>query len=169
MLSRNIPGGLEDWIARKEANTNEQARSLAKDVEIILQSTILEMLKEEYDSDPEQWWFDGVPKDVRKKVDIQINESDGKAGTREQNFNLIHYREIIQHNWQLFKDIFNYGGGGKEKGTLWIDEVNRIRNPVSHASREYQKKGALVSFEDIAQMQLYLDWLRIQIEKRKLD
>ena len=47
--------------------------------------------------------------ELSKKVDDRINETDGKSGDREQNFDFIHYREIIRFNWNLFKDAFAYG------------------------------------------------------------
>lgn len=152
------PSGLTDWIERRKANTNDQARKIIERIEKILQDVILDKLKEEYDEDPVQWWFEGVPKSVRKRVDERINESDGQAGTREQNFDLTHYKDIIKTNWELFGDVFGYGKGNKDKRTGWITEVNNMRNIVMHPSRrEY------LSFEKLGQLQSYMDWLDKQV------
>ena len=123
-------------------------------IEKILQDTILGVLKDEY-STGEEWWFEGVPKNVRKKVDERINESDGKAGTREQNFDLIHDREIIQHKWELFEKLFGYGPGGKDKRTGWIYEIGLMRNSVMHPSRR-----EFLSPDKLSKLEQYEEWLK---------
>jgi len=152
------PEGLRDWLEMRKHNTNEQARGLIEWIETTLQDTIVETLKQEYDGDDWQWWFEGVPKNVRKKVDERINESDGKAGGREQNFDLIHYREIIKHNWSLFNEIFGHGAGNKDKQTLWITEVSEMRNTVMHPSRR-----EFLSFDKLNQLMTYQKWLSDRI------
>jgi len=155
------PPGLKEWIERRKANYNEQARKIIEEIEKTLQDIILEVLKEEYDVEPEQWWFEGVPKAVRKKVDERINESNGKLGTREQNFDLIHYRDIIKENWGLFGEIFGYGNGNKEKRTQWIAEVVNMRNTVMHPSRL-----EFLSLDKLTQLQRYKQWLDQQLSQR---
>ena len=115
----------------------------------------------EYDKEPEAWWWEGVPKTVRKKVDDRMNESDGRTGGREQNFDLIHYREIIIANWDLFKDIFGFGnaGTGKEKQTKWIGEIGEMRNIVMHPSRQQ-----FLSPEKLSTLQKYEGWLNSRIQ-----
>jgi len=132
------PVGLVEWIDSRKKNYNDEGRSIIEFVETTLQKHVLQILKSEFDSEPEAWWWDGVPKTVRKKVDDRLNESNGKTGGREQNFDLIHYREIIVANWELFKDVFGYssGGGSKEKQTNWIVDIGEMRNIVMHPSRQ---------------------------------
>jgi len=155
------PPGLDDWIQRREANNNEKGHQLTDRIERMLQDNVLAMLKEEFDADPDQWWWEGVPKAVRGKVDDRINQSDGKAGTREQNFDLIHYREIIKLNWNLFKDTFGYGSGGsKDKKTSWISEVGQMRNVVAHTSRR-----EFLGFDKLAQLESYAEWLDGQLAR----
>jgi DNA sulfur modification protein DndB len=156
------PPGLKDWIERKKANTNEQARTVIEKIEKALQDTILETLKEEFDQDENQWWFDGVPQKIRTKIQQRIEESDGKAGQREQNFDLVHYREIIKDNWAFFGELFGYGTqGNKDKKTEWIVDVSNMRNTVMHPSRrEY------LSFEKLSQLNAYWDWMQGQLAKR---
>lgn len=155
-----VPPGLEDWIQRQKANTNDQARRIIDWIELTLQENILSSLKEKYNETSTHWWFAGVPKNVRKKVDDRINESDGKAGTREQNFDLIHYREIIKQNWDVFGGVFAYGTGNKDKRTVWIAEVGTMRNTVKHPSRR-----EFLSFDKLAQLQGYQDWLKTQFSR----
>jgi DNA sulfur modification protein DndB len=69
-------------------------------------------------------------------------------------------RKIVTDNWDLFSEIFAYGkkGVGKEKGTLWMEELNQKRNCVAHSS-----SGVSLSIEDLNQVQEYEEWLRRQI------
>jgi DNA sulfur modification protein DndB len=154
------PSGLKDFIERAKAGYNEQGRVIIDRIEKSLQDVILTTLKQEFDfaTAPERWWFEGVPKVVRRKIDEKINETDGKAGGREQNFDLIHYREIIQSNWALFEKMLGYGSGSKEKKTNWISEVSIMRNTVMHPSRrEY------LSFDQLTKLQEYDEWLQKSI------
>jgi len=72
---------------------------------------------------------------VRKKVDDRRNEEGGKSGGREDNFDLIDYREVITANWPLFEAMFARGKGSKKARTKWLVDVNELRKPVMHASR----------------------------------
>jgi len=155
------PPQLADWIESRKKNYNDEGRAIIDEVETTLQKHILQILKSEYDAEAESWWWDGVPKTVRKKVDDRMNESNGKTGGREQNFDLIHYREIIVANWELFKDIFGYAaaGGGKEKQTNWIVDIGEMRNVVKHPSRQQ-----FLSPQKLSTLQKYAEWLRSRIQ-----
>jgi len=154
------PAQLEEWMESRKKNYNEQGRGLIEQIETTLQRTILGMLKTEYDNDGDAWWWNGIPKGVRKKVDDRMNESDGKTGGREQNFDLIHYREIITSNWDLLKE-FGYpkAGSGKDKQTTWIVEVGDMRNIVMHPSRQQ-----FLSPERLNKLQEYAVWLKSRIQ-----
>lgn len=148
------PPGLKEFIERSKSDTNQKARVVIDRIEKILQDTVLAVLKQEYPTG-EEWWFGGIPKSVRKKVGERIEESDGKLGNREQNFDLIHYRDIIQHNWDLFEKLCGFGAGSKEKRTAWINEISLMRNSVMHPSRrEYLSPDKLNKLEG------YEDWLK---------
>ncbi len=155
------PPGLLDWIESRKKNYNDEGRGIIERIETTLQKHVLQILKSEYDSDPDSWWWEGVPKTVRKKVDDRMNESDGKTGGKEQNFDLIHYREIILLHWELFKDLFAYvsAGGGKEKQTHWIVDVGEMRNIVMHPSRQQ-----VLSTQNLATLKEYEEWLRSRIK-----
>jgi DGQHR domain-containing protein len=165
VFPRFDPPGLPEWIQRRESNNNEKGRAIIEWIETTLQQFIIDTLKSEYDLDDTQWWFDGVPKAVRKKVDERINESDGKAGTREQNFDLIHYREIIRQNWALFREMFGYteAGASKDKQTQWIVDVSQMRNTVMHPSRR-----EFLSFDRLSSLENYKEWLARQVSEASL-
>jgi hypothetical protein len=130
-------------------------------IERILQATILAELKSEFGSLEADWWFPGVPKGVRKKVDDRINEEGGKKGGREESFDLIDYREIAQTNWSLFETTLGRGKGSKENRTKWIVEVNELRKSVMHASKG---QGLPIKEEQLALLQEVRTWLKAQIE-----
>ena len=155
------PPQLTEWIESRKKNYNAQGRLVIEEIETHLQKNILQILKSEFDTEVESWWWEGVPKTIRKKVDDRMNESNGKTGGREQNFDLLHYREIIIANWDLFKDMFGMisAGTGKEKQTKWIVEVGEMRNIVMHPSRQQ-----FLSPQMLITLQNHANWLRTQIK-----
>ena len=151
------PPGLDEWIRRRKENTNDEVRKVIEAIEIALQASMLSIIKDEFPLE-DQWWFDGVPKNVRKKVDDRINEQGG--GKREESFDLIDYRTIIRDKWQMFKDIYGYGSksSSKDKQTKWLYEINEMRKVVMHPSRrEY------LSADDLQKIVGYEEWLRSQL------
>jgi len=158
------PGGLKDFIELERAETNEEARQIIDRVEKLLQATLLDELKYAYGSDEPSWWFEGVPVSVRKSVDNKINEDKGQHGGREDNFTFIDYRDIVEHNWELFKTMLARGASGKQTGTRWINDINEIRKNAMHASR-----GAPVSYEQLGQLQELESWLRLRLDPRVAD
>lgn len=154
------PPGLKEFLEREKAQTTTRAYEEIKVIEQILQVTVLSELKSEFGPNEEDWWFSGVPKGVRKKVDDRINEEAGKTGGREQNFDLIDYREIIHANWQLYETALARGKGSKENRTKWIVEVNDLRKPVMHASKG---QSLPISEEQLALLQEIHAWLESQV------
>lgn len=129
------PPGLREYLDREKAQTTTKAFEEIQAIEQMLQSTVLSELKREFGKNETEWFFNGVPKAVRKKVDDRINEEGGKKGGREENFDLIDYRDIAHANWTVFEPIFARGKGAKEARTKWLMEVNDLRKPVMHASK----------------------------------
>jgi DNA sulfur modification protein DndB len=153
-IPRFNPPGLSDYLERQSAQTTEQAQRIVGEIERALQRVIIQELRAEF-GEGDRWWFDGVPKTVRQKVDDRINEDQGKRGGREDNFDLIDYRAIAMHNWGLFKDLLGLGeGAGKEKHTLWLVRVNEIRRTAMHPARSIG-----VSFGELAELEQFRDAL----------
>lgn len=156
------PPGLSEFLAREKAQTTTRAFQILQRIEQNLQVTILGELKNEFGPEEQGWWFSAVPKGVRKKVDDRINEEGGKKGGREENFDLIDYREIIEANWQLFEESMARGKGSKDARTKWMVEVNDLRKPVMHAS-----KGASlpITEEQLAFLEEIERWLQSQLSE----
>ena len=159
------PAGLDEWIQRSKANTNEEARRIIDRMEKTIQATVLEVLREEFDLDDDAWWFEGVPVNIRKKINDRIEDAGG--GLREESFDRVHYESIIKANWQLFKPIFAYGVGkniGKDKGTRWLREMATWRNKVMHPSRR-----DYLGIEELSRLEDHESWLQGQLKARFLD
>jgi DGQHR domain-containing protein len=154
------PPGLKEFLERERAQTTTKAYELIKSIEHVLQVTVLGEIKNEFGADESDWWFSGVPKGVRKKVDDRINEEGGKSGGREQNFDLIDYRDIINANWPLFEATLARGKGSKDNRTKWIVEVNDLRKRVMHASKG---QSLPITEEQLALLDDTHRWLEEQI------
>jgi DNA sulfur modification protein DndB len=155
------PPGLKEFLEREKAQTTTRAYEQIKSIEHIVQATVIGELKNEFGAEGEEWWFAGVPKNVRKKVDDRRNEDAGKSGDREQNFDLIDYRPTILENWELFEPTFARGKGNKENRTKWIVEVNDLRKPVMHASKG---QSLPITEEQVAFLEEIHNWLVTQIQ-----
>ena len=154
------PPGLHEFLVREKAQTTTKAFEEIQVIEQILQTTVIAELKSEFGPDEKDWWFSGVPKNVRKKVDDRINDEGGKKGGREQNFDLIDYRDVILGNWPLFEATLTRDKGSKENRTKWIAEVNELRKPVMHASKG---QSLPITEEQLALLQEIHSWLETQI------
>ncbi len=154
------PPGLKEFLEREKAQTTSRAYEEIRKIEQILQATVLGELRNEFGANEEDWWFSGVPKEVRKKVDDRINEEAGKSGGREQNFDLIDYRSIMHSNWPLFEDTLAKGKGSKENRTKWVVEVNELRKRVMHASKG---QSLPITEEQLAHLEEIYRWLEGQI------
>lgn len=151
------PIGLDDFIAKEKAETNLNAKTVIDEIERILQSTVIQELKNQFTEDDKSWWTLGVPKQIRIDV-IKLAESDdNKRGNKEAYFDLIDYRKIILENWTIFQNLLGYGkkNESKDRQTKWIVEVNERRNAVAHAS-----SGIMLSIEELDQLKVYRDWLK---------
>jgi hypothetical protein len=155
------PPGLSDFITRAKSETTKQAFDQLHKIETLLQKYVLAELKAEYGEDEQGWWFNGVPKNVRKRIDDRINEEAGKKGGREANFDLIDYRSIILENWSLFEKMMSQGkSGNKEARTKWLQDANDLRKPVMHASKG---QSLPITEEQLNQLVQTGEWLEARI------
>jgi|SRR5271165_537577 len=157
------PEGLERYLEEEKAQTNSKAKEVIDRIERALQQVVLEELKREFGPEDSGWWLAGVPKLVRLEVGKRFEEDDGKRGSKEHYFDLIHYRKIAMENWDLFQDILSFGkkGAGKDKGTSWMNDLNEKRKTVSHAS-----SAISLSLQDLVELQDYEKQLNQKLAAR---
>ena len=162
------PSGLDEFMRQEKANTLDRAEDCIRHIETTLQQFVVTKLREEFTGAPEEWWFEGVPEQIRKQVRQRMEEEKAANQPQEAFFDLIHYRTIIQKNWNLFQSSLAYGKkGDKEARTSWLVKVNDLRKIVAHASR-----GGMVTLEQLEELEGYRTWLTDQVasdEKDELD
>lgn len=150
------PPGLYEFMQLEKAQTNVRAKEIIDRIEVSLQNTLLEELRREFGSAESGWWILGVPQKVRTKVSQRFEEEDGKRGGKEYYFDLIDYRGIIMHNWELLQPLFSFGkkNANKEKGTSWLNTLNERRKVVAHAS-----SAVTLSFDELEELEEIDRWL----------
>jgi DNA sulfur modification protein DndB len=154
------PDGLQDFLERESARTNDQAMSIVNDIERVLSRAVVSVLKEHFGTDGERWWWEGVPKGVRGPATQLQDDDKNQRGSREAYLTLIHYRTIVLQNWPLFDSLLGRGkrNWSKDRRTEWMVQVNEIRKLAAHPSSQ-----ASVSFEQLAELREYLEWLQAQV------
>ncbi len=154
------PAGLDDFINSEKEQTNLKAKLIIDRLEVLLKQVIVEELKQEFSTDDNAWWQEGVPKAVRLEVAKRQESDDNQRGSREAYFDLIDYRSILAGNWSLFQKIFGYGkkNDSKDKQTKWLVEINDWRNQVAHAS-----SGVILHVDSLAQLENYVEWLKAKV------
>ena len=158
-ISEFNPPGLSEFIELEKSGNNKKTKEIIDRIEVALQKTIVEELKDNFGDETNQWWFNGVPKNLRKKVSDRHEDDDGKRGGEEYYFELIDYRDIITSNWNIFEKLFAYGeSGNKDKRTKWLVEINELRRIVSHPS-----SGVHISLEQLSKLEECEKWLNSQI------
>lgn len=129
------PKGL---LKYKESSTgmyiNESLNNIKELQKLMHRATII-ILKNQFGDD--DWWDEGVPEKIRLEcTSIYVKE---KRIEKEWNYlMLIHYKEIAQKNWLLFKEYFtppNMENVNKEAKLYWLTRMNKIRNKCSHPER----------------------------------
>ena len=150
------PVGLTEFLELERERTNDRAMSLVSKIERILNQTVVAVLKENLGIEGDQWWYEGVPPAVRTAVTKVQEDDKNSRGRKDAYLNLIHYRDIITNKWAMLGSLLGYGKTGKKDvRTAWLVEVNKIRQVAAHAS-----SGAAVSWEQLSQLEHYLEWLR---------
>jgi len=127
------PKGLDQWIKDNSGEFNEDSKSLTEKLEYAIRENIFMKLKEKL---KDHWYRDGVSKEIRKKASIIAIEK----GNEEPDYNflfLLDYKKIVENNWILFKEIYADPEfkSGKDNQLKWFDQLNEIRNKVSHPGR----------------------------------
>lgn len=159
-----LPEGFEAWrIAQSEDRINEADRQI-KDINIIVQKTIFDLLKKQYGIEKGAYWEKGVKNSeikVRAYEKAQQYEIDDRLDL-EHYLDFIEYKKIVEHkeNWTVFKPLFDIplpGDKGLAKNLRWMDRVNELRRISAHPteSRKYQ-------LEDLE----FLDWISEELPNR---
>jgi DNA sulfur modification protein DndB len=61
--------------------------------EISLQDYIIDVLKDQYGTSDDLWWYEGIPNAIRTTA--RMEEDKNKRGDKEFYFDLIDYKKIL--------------------------------------------------------------------------
>ena len=130
------PIGLDGYIKEKYSTWNEEARTLVPEIQLLISRHVISTLKREFGEGDDKWWYNGVPENVRIDV-VKRQEKDPEHRPKEQNFDLIHYLDVISKRWLIFKDVYGFkeDGNSKTKQLSWFQKLKSIRNKVAHPER----------------------------------
>lgn len=118
-----------------------------KEINIVVQKRIFDVLKSEYGLEKDAYWEKGVKSpDIKVRAYQKSQEYDIEDRLDLEHYlDFIEYKKIVEHkdNWTLFKPVFDIampGDKGHAKNLKWMDKVNDLRRISAHAteSRKYQ-------------------------------
>lgn len=151
------PAGLDDFLNSEKEQTNLRGKLIIDRLEVLLQKVVVEELKQEFTTDQNSWWSEGVPKSVRLEIAKRQETDDHKRGSREAYFDLLDYRTIATSNWSIFQKLIGLGKNNesKEKQTKWLQEISEWRNQIAHAS-----SGVSLRVDALSQLEGYFEWFK---------
>jgi len=126
--------GLENYLKDRKSQSNETAKIILPDIQLIVADYLISTLKKEFGEEETEWWLQGVPRAIRQKV-VQRREDDPDRPPFEKCFDLLDYKKVILDNWKLFGDKYSRGKGNKNTKMSWMDKLNTIRRKVAHPER----------------------------------
>ena len=162
------PQGLAKYIQDHSDEAISQAQQLITVIEDTIRDMTIAVLKNRYGQDDAEWWREGVPQSVRVKA-AQKSETDQVGGQPANKFlDLVDYKEIAKSskNWSDFERRMNVEekSGPKDAKLAWMDELNGIRNRVSHSGRRSVTSDELEFLEQVWEhMEHQRDLMKSQI------
>jgi len=131
------PEGLEQWIKESSGHFTTQSYILGNEkIQPLIDEFILKKLKEAYGE--KKWWSEAIPLQVRK--DCVLRKEDEKSEADAWKFlDTIHYKEIVEKNWEILGYYFTEPGterASKKKKISWLVKFNSVRKKYSHPQRE---------------------------------
>jgi hypothetical protein len=123
-------------------------------MQLRIRAYIFDKLKKEYGISNDQWWEDGIPKDIQKKCAVEKIEHGG--GYKQDYLYLIDYQKIIKYQKKILLNSFtppDLKSASVDKRLNWFAQWNKIRAKYSHP-----EKGK-VSEKEYKLMQGIQEWL----------
>lgn len=132
------PIGLLQYIKESSGIYNEETRDSIFQIQDAIKNYIFDILKKEFGVSSDQWWRQGVPKQIQKDCAIKSIEVDPPEPP--ENFLLVlDYQRIIKANWALLGAVFTppeLKQANKDDRLSWFGNFNSIRNRVMHPERQ---------------------------------
>lgn len=131
------PQGLGKYLQDKYSSTNDEARKIMPNLQLILHNDVITRLKSHFGESDMKWFYEGIPETVRRDL-ADRQQTDPEHDEILSYFDLPHYQKIILANWELFKDdygIKDNASTSKRNQMEWFNSLVKIRNKISHPER----------------------------------
>lgn len=152
------PTGLESDLLEMSHEINKAGYAIINNVEDLLWPFVYARLTGHFTDNPDDWWFEGVPRRVRDRANAEFEEAKGRK-SRESYVDFEGIRQIVKQNWLLFENELSSGdSGNKDKKIAWLIELNSIRNDTMHPG------GRGITQDELQKLQNIWEWLSGQIE-----
>ena len=145
------PEGLNDFLAQSDEESIDDARNLVGNIENTIRSVTFDILNEAYGGSVDDWWRPAVPQNIRQAA---ANRSEGseEPGEPHQFLLLLDLKKIAENNWQHFEGKWarNRSERGKTAQLGWFEQLNPIRNRLSHSGRQFIRPEEMEWLQDLA-------------------
>lgn len=136
-FQRKIAESYEKEYTEFDEMKNQKAYGIGSKLERQINSYVIVILKNHFGTNIGDWWGHGVPLKIQQEAaKLAVEKGDYSQNYAEQ-LNLIHLKQIISENWDLFDDVFTIDArpnDRKETRLKWFNDFNKIRNRYSHVN-----------------------------------
>jgi len=157
------PEGTYEWEQERSEERIEAADRKLKELNILVQKSIFDRLRQKYGAEDSAYWEEGVDQKTRADAYARSLDDELKARVHPENYLFFHeYKKIVEKkgHWDLFKDLFDIQVAGDKKlgkNIQWMDRINGLRRIPAHATQERVYK-----LEDLD----YIDFIHSEFSSR---
>ena len=146
------PPGLDEHIRESSQSRISDAQQLVTEIEDIVRNITLTLLKAKFGENETGWWRQGVPSTVRSSAASRSETSD-EGGTPDNYLGLIDYKKIAEQSavWRDFEGYLTVDKALRSKSDrlAWMDNLNTIRNRLSHSGRRHVTDEEIKFLENV--------------------
>ncbi len=132
------PPGLDEHMRESSQSRISDAQQLVTEIEDAVRNITLTLLKAKYGDSEFGWWRQGVPSTVRSSA-ASRSETSAEGGTPHNYLGLIDYKKVAEQSavWRSFEGHLTIDKSLRSKSDrlAWMDQLNTIRNRLSHSGR----------------------------------
>jgi len=156
---------VKKYLEETTGEHDQEATKTIKQLQLKIRNKIIDTLKFSWPNGND-WYVNGVSKDIRKKASNRFIEEDNK-GNEDDYLDLLDYKDIIEKNYLDYKkdngEIYKKGlskyfsdpnnKGDKKKELKWFDVLNDIRKRTMHPERD---KITKIEYENLKKIEKWL-------------
>lgn len=137
------PEGMDEWEDGQSEDLVSEADRKLKELNILVQKTIFDVLKHVYGIENDAYWNKGVTdkKTKTRAYEKSLDDEDDDRLPLENYLDFIEYKKIVENkvHWHLFKPLFDIpepGEKGYTKNVRWMERINELRRIPAHATEK---------------------------------